>query len=429
MTNNKRKETADVTIKILDKSNGNKPEREEWFLDQGLGLFIHWSLDSIIGSVISHWMIGADEKPLKKMYEDLPALFNPYRFNPADWARLAKTAGIRYSLFTTKHHAGFCMFDTKTTDFNIMNTAFNKDATKEIMDEFRAVGIHTGIYFSPLDFTWCLNAGKELHFMTPEVIPANNPGLMKYNEAQIRELFENYGPIETVFFDGPPANLKDIVWELNPDAVVSRSEMPTPEIRLPENIINEPWEACYFMGNSWNYKATHEAYRSGTEILNLLIETRAKGGNLVINMSPNHYGEIPHEQERTLQEIGLFMFFCDEAIYGVRPWHVPQEDGLFFTRKKDTDTVYAFVMNDPWPHGERRTYTIQNVMATENSKIEIVGQSGKVWEHHPDADNETRWLQDGNGLHIDARRTFRPYSSRDWSNPVVFRITNARYPG
>jgi alpha-L-fucosidase len=429
MTEKKRKETVDVTIKILERSEGNRPEREEWFLDQGLGLFIHWSLDSIIGSVISHWMIGADKEPIRKMYEELPSLFNPYRFNPTDWARLAKTAGIRYSLFTTKHHAGFCMFDTKTTDFNIMNTTFGKDATKEIMKAFRDVGIHAGIYFSPLDFTWCLNAGKELHFMTQEVVPANNPGLMEYNAVQIKEIFENYGPIETVFFDGPPADLKDVVWKLNPDVVISRSEMPTPEIRLPENIINEPWEACYFMGNSWNYKATNEIYRTGTEILNLLIETRAKGGNLVINISPNHYGEIPHEQERLLQEIGLFMFFCDEAIYDVRPWHVAGEEGFFFTRKKNTDTVYAFVMNDPWPHGERRTYTIKNVAVSENSEIEILGQSGKVWEHHPDADNETRWTQDENGLHIDARRTFRPYSSRDWPNPIVFRITNAVFPG
>ncbi|MCD6322065.1 MAG: alpha-L-fucosidase [Clostridiales bacterium] len=421
----KRKETVDVTIKILEKSDGNSPKREEWFLDQGLGLFIHWSIDSMLGSVISHWMIGADKEQLRKLYEDLPSQFYPYRFNPDDWARLAKTAGIRYSLFTTKHHAGFCMYDTKTTDFNIMNTPFGKDVTKDIMNSFRAVGIHTGIYFSPLDFTWLLNAGKELHFMTPEVIPANNPGLMEYNETQIREIFENYGPIETVFFDGPPANLKDIVWELNPDAVISRSEMPTPEIRLPEEIIDEPWEACYFMGNSWNYKATNEDYRSGTDIINLLIETRAKGGNLVINISPNHYGEIPPEQERILQEIGLFMFFCDEAIYDVRPWHVPQEKGFFFTRKKDTDTVYAFVMNDPWPHAERRTYTIKSVVATESTKIEIVGQSGKVWEHHPEADNETRWIQDDKGLHIDARRTFRPYSSRNWPNPIVFRITNA----
>ena len=170
MSPKKRKETIDVTIKILNKSNGNSPEREEWFLDQGLGLFIHWSIDSMLGSVISHWMIGADKEQLRKLYEELPSQFYPYRFNPDDWARLAKTAGIRYSLFTTKHHSGFCMYDTKTTDFNIMNTAFGKDVTKDIMNSFRAVGINTGIYFSPLDFTWLLNAGKELHFMTPEVI-------------------------------------------------------------------------------------------------------------------------------------------------------------------------------------------------------------------------------------------------------------------
>jgi len=425
MTDNLNRIFVDKTIDKLDKSSGNKSEREEWFLDQGLGLFIHWSLDSIIGSVISHWMIGADKEPLRKMYEDLPALFNPYRFRPEDWARLAKTAGVRYSLFTTKHHSGFCMFDTKTTDFNVMNTAFGRNVTKEVMKAFRDAGINTGIYFSPLDFTWCLNAGKELHFTTPEVIPENNPGLMEYNERQLREIFSLCDRIDTVFFDGPPANLKKVVWELNPDVVISRSEMPTPEIRLPEGIVDEPWEACYFMGTSWNYKATNEHYLTGYDLISLLIETRAKGGNLVINISPNHYGEIPHEQERLLQEIGLFMFFNDEAICEVRPWHVPSEGNYFFTRKKNTDTVYVFCMNNPWRHGERQQHTIKSVRATEDTEVEIVGQSGKVLEHHPEADTKTRFRQDDEGLHIDAMRCYRPYSSKNWPNPVVFRITNA----
>jgi alpha-L-fucosidase len=425
MTDKLNRIFVDNTIDKLERSRGNKPEREEWFLDQGLGLFIHWSLDSIIGSVISHWMIGAGEEQIKKMYEELPALFNPYRFNPDDWARLAKTAGIRYSLFTTKHHSGFCMFETKSTDFNVMNTTFGRNITKEVMKSFRAAGISTGVYFSPLDFTWCLNAGKELHFMTPEVIPENNPGLMEYNEMQLREVFKICEKVDTVFFDGPPANLKKVVWEINPDAVISRSEMPTPEIRLPDEIVNEPWEACYYMGNSWNYKATNEKYRTGYELLALLIETRAKGGNLVINISPNHYGEIPHEQERLLQEIGLFMFFNEEAIYEVRPWHVACEGKYFFTRKKNTDTVYVFCMDNPWRHGERQQHTIKSVRATEKTEIEILGQSGKVLEHHPEADTKTRFRQDAEGLHIDAMRTYRPYSSRDWPNPIVFKITNA----
>lgn len=428
MTDKLNRIFVDVTIDKLEKSRGNKPDREEWFLDQGLGLFIHWSLDSIIGSVISHWMIGADREPLRKMYEDLPALFNPYRFNPDDWARLAKTAGVRYSLFTTKHHSGFCMFDTKTTDFNVMNTAFGRNITEEVMKAFRAAGINTGIYFSPLDFTWCLNAGKELHFTTPEVIPENNPGLMEYNEKQLREIFNICEKVDTVFFDGPPANLKKVVWELNPDAVISRSEMPTPEIRLPDDIVDEPWEACYFMGTSWNYKAINEHYMTGRKIIELLIETRAKGGNLVINISPDHYGEIPFEQERLLQEIGLFMFFNDEAIHEVRPWHIPSEEGYFFTRKKNTDTVYIFCMDGQWNHGERKQLTVKNVRAAEKTRIEIVGQSGKVLEHHPEADTETRFTQDDNGLHIDAMRTYRPYSSRNWPNPVVIRVTHAQMP-
>jgi alpha-L-fucosidase len=183
------------------------------------------------------------------------------------------------------------------------------------------------------------------------------------------------------------------------------------------------------MGTSWNYKATNEKYLSGREIILLLIETRAKGGNFVLNVSPDHFGEIPVEQQRILQEIGLFMFFNDEAVYGVRPWLVYGEDEFLFTRKKDTDTVYAFHTGKPLRHGERRTFTIKNVAAGENTEISILGQTGEVLEHNPDMDTVLRFEQDESGLHIDALRCYRPYSSKNWPNPIVFKVKGAKKPG
>jgi alpha-L-fucosidase len=156
----------------------NKPERIEWFRDQGFGLFIHWSLDSQIGSVISHSMVGASEDYLSRFINDLPKTFNPHKFNPRDWAVLAKLAGVRYVVFTSKHHSGFCMFHTATTDYSIRNTPFQRDITGEVLQAFREQGIAPGLYFSPDDFWWLHRNGKKLQRNVPEVAPANNSGLL-----------------------------------------------------------------------------------------------------------------------------------------------------------------------------------------------------------------------------------------------------------
>ena len=113
---------------------GNRPERLEWFRDLGFGLFIHWSLDSQVASVISHSMVGASEDYLERYVKELPRSFNPRHFEPREWARLARLAGFTYVVFTAKHHSGFCMFETETTDFSIMNTPYGRDVTRELTD-------------------------------------------------------------------------------------------------------------------------------------------------------------------------------------------------------------------------------------------------------------------------------------------------------
>ncbi len=151
---------------------GNVSERSEWFQDLGLGMFIHWSVDSQLGSVISHSMVGASEEYLQRFIHELPAQFYPNQFNPEDWARLAKLAGMKYVVFTTKHHSGFCMFETKTTDFNCMNTPYGRDITRQIVDAFREQGIAIGFYFSPDDFWMLHRQGLDISRRRPEALPA-----------------------------------------------------------------------------------------------------------------------------------------------------------------------------------------------------------------------------------------------------------------
>ena len=124
-----------------DETNRNRAERVEWFRDAGFGLFVSWSLDSQLGSVISHSMVGASEDYLKRFSEDLPKTFNPKKLDPQDWAVLAKLAGMEYVVFTTKHHSGFCLFDTATTDFNVLRTPYGKDITAQIVKAFREQGL------------------------------------------------------------------------------------------------------------------------------------------------------------------------------------------------------------------------------------------------------------------------------------------------
>jgi len=233
-----------------NQNTGNKTDRLEWFRDQGLGMFIHWSYDSQLGVIISHSMAGSSENYLERYINELPKTFNPEEFNPDKWARLAKVVGMEYVVFTAKHHSGFCMWDTETTEFNIMNTPYNKDILKEVLEAFRKQDIDVGLYFSPTDFWFNNKQGYEVSRYRPKALPKNNPELMKHNKAQMRELLTNYGKISTVFFDLEDAGLNQLVWKLQPNCVITRYVMETPERFLPKEQKIEPWEACYTMGTA-----------------------------------------------------------------------------------------------------------------------------------------------------------------------------------
>jgi alpha-L-fucosidase len=404
----------------------NDPDRAEWFQDLGVGMFIHWSFDSQLGLVISHSMVGASGDYLDRYIHELPRTFNPKKFAPEEWARLAKLAGMKYVVFTTKHHNGFCMFETKTTDFNVMNTPCGQDVTRKIVEAFRRQGIAVGFYFSPDDFRLLQKLGIQLQREVPSVLPTNVPALMELNKAQMAELMTGYGPVDVVFLDGQPDGLKELAWELQPKTVVTRGEMKTPEQEIPGSPMPGPWEACFTLGTQWQFKPTNEEYKSGTKLIEMVIETRSKGGNLLINVGPQPDGEIPFEQDRRLRELGLWLFVNHEAVYNVRPWHVTNEGNIWFTRAKDKDTVYAFVTGTPWEYGKLNTVILRSVQATEGTEVEILGQSGAVLEYKPGINPSARWKQEEDGLRIIAMHAQRLYNDRKWPNPMVLRITHAQ---
>jgi alpha-L-fucosidase len=404
----------------------NNPAAFETFRDRGLGMFIHWGVDGSLGGVISHSLVGASPDFQNRFFQLLPGYFDPYRFEPERWAALAKLAGFQYVMFTAKHHAGFCMWDTATTSFGVMHTPYGKDVLRAVVDAFRKRGIAIGIYFSPDDFHWLHEHGITIDRHVKGVYPQDVPEFMDYTKKQLKELLTNYGPIDYFFFDGPAEQLTDYAWQLQPKLVITRGVMETPEQYTPGVALKGAWEGNLTMGTEWPWKATNEKYKSGTELIDTLIETRAKGGNLLLNIGPKPDGTVPEEQDARLREIALWNFVNGEAIKDVRPWVITNEGNIWFTRNQKSNTVYAFLTKmQPWKLGDAKTITLRSLKSNPGTRISVLGQSDQIVEYRPTVKPKTTWTQDEQGLHITAYRAQRLYTDRGWPDPIVLKIVNA----
>lgn len=407
----------------------NDPARTETFMDWGLGMFVHWSMDSQLGSVISHSMVGASEDYLDRFINDLPKSFNPDRYDPEQWAQLAQLAGVKYVVLTTKHHSGFCMWPTKTTDFNIMNTPYRKDVVRMFVEACRTYDLGVGFYFSPEDFHFLHRQGHVIRRKAPYANVSGNPELLKYNLSQMNELLTDYGPIDMVFLDAFDNDLvRQCVHELQPECLVTRGEMETPEQRIPDEPMPGPWEANFTLGTQWHFKPTNEDYKSGTQLIEMLIDVRAKGGNLLINVGPEPSGIIPFEQERRFRELALWMWVNREAIHDVRPCPIVREGDLWFTRSKDGQAIYVFLTKQPdWKRGERREFLVRNLETTDQTGISVLGQNDLVVEYQPEVDPASRVTQTEDGLGLSIVRAQRLYNNQTWPNPVVVKLDHVRF--
>lgn len=407
----------------------NQPERLEWFRDQGLGLFIHWSIDSQLGVIISHSLAGSSKQYQDKFFGELPNTFNPSRFEPETLARLARLTGFRYMMFTAKHHNGFAMWDTATTDFSIAHTPYRQDVTRQLFDAFRKEGVPPGVYFSPDDFHWLYRHGKEINRHVDDVQPSSNADLMKLDRAQLTELMTQYGPVVAVFFDGEAKGLKDIVWKTQPDSIVTRGAIETPEQNIPGAALPGAWESCMTMGTAWGWQPSDERYKSASELIRLLVQTRARGGNLLLNIAPRADGSLPIEQEENMRTLGSWLFINGDAIYGVRPWIVTNEGDVWYTQSKDRQSLYAIVDDwkegqAPWRRGTWREFVLKTVRATASTKVSVLGQSDKLVEYRPDLKPQSMFRQEADGLHVRVMRAQRLRDSDAWEYPSVIKLTD-----
>ena len=330
--------------------------RTDWMMNDRFGMFIHWGIYSIPAQ--GEWYRSdkevADEEYRKYMYG-----FDPTRFDAREWARLAKRAGMRYAVLTAKHHDGFCLFDSKYTDFKITNTPYGKDIVHEFLEAFRSEGIKVGLYYSLLDWDHpdFPHYGDENHPMR------NNPqykdykynfdNYITYMHNQVEELCTGYGKLDMIWFDFSYPGMEGEKWgatklvrmvkKYQPDALMDTrlgtggdsfgtlvTEHPTEyagdfasceQILPPEQICDYkgnpvPWEACITLNNHWGYHRYDHEYKTPKTIIKSLVDCVSKGGNLLLNVSPNAYGEIPREAANILEDVGDWMAVNGESIYG-----------------------------------------------------------------------------------------------------------------
>jgi alpha-L-fucosidase len=372
-----------------------KEKLEQW-RDQKFGMIIHWGLYAVPG-IIESWELCSEPwierdslvayEDYKKWYWGLKQKFNPVQFNPDQWAQAAKDAGMKYLVFTTKHHDGFCMFDTHQTDFNIANGPFAQnpkaDVVKYVFQAFRDRGFMIGAYFSKPD--WHSEYYWWPKYATPD--RNNNYDIRKYpwrwnkfkdfTFNQISELMHNYGSIDILWLDGgwvrPLETVNDEVrawgaaipaWsqdiDMNRIATMSRKAQPgilfvdrtvkglyenyqTPEQHIPAKPLDYPWESCITLGNNWGYVPT-DKFKSATTVIHTLVEIVAKGGSMLLGVGPKPDGTMSVEQIQSLKEIGSWLNSNGEAIYNTRTAINYRDGSVFFTQSKDQKTLYAIYL-------------------------------------------------------------------------------------
>lgn len=365
------------------------PDAEPWlkpdpaalkrWQEMRFGMFIHWGPVGLTGHEIG-WSRGA-QTPIAE-YDSLYKKFNPTKFNADEWVAVAKDAGMKYMVFTTKHHDGFCMWDTKQTDFNIMNSPFGRDVTKELAEACKRGGIAFGTYHSVCDW----------HH--PD-FPLTSPGgkfrreksdiaaYRRYFRAQVTELIENYGPLLVMWFDVPQefdrvegsANVR-LCRTLQPTIIVNNragggvGDYATPEQRIGGFDMDRPWETCMTICRQWAWKPD-DKMKTLPECLHALLRSVGGDGNLLFNVGPMPSGEIEPRQVARLKEMGAWLKQYGESVYATRGGPFKPAKHLVSTRKDRT--IYLHIL--AWPE---ETLTLPALPARVVSSRVLTGGRAEV---------------------------------------------------
>jgi alpha-L-fucosidase len=440
---------TDLKIDAIEETKAQRNARMQWWRDAKFGMFIHWGIYAVPagiwdGEIVdakhgSEW-IQCDALLTRAQYEPYAKQFNPLQFNAIEWVNIARNAGMKYLVITSKHHDGFSIYDTQASDYDIVDaTPFTRDPLKELSVACKKAGVRFGAYYSQLDW----------HHPAQENNPERNgrhayrfnrirPGLKDQYIAdmkvQLRELIVDYG-VEVLFFDGEwvswwtredGRDLMRYVRSLNPNIIVNNrvgkrkredGDYGTPEQRIPQAGLDYDWETCMTMNGTWGYKNYDHSWKTTTDLVQKLVDIASKGGNFLLNVGPTAEGIIPEPSVERLREMGQWMQINGEAVYGTRLWNpnaqydpaaeavafgpgpeersteaadsqtITKKDGIRYTLKDDT--LYAIFFT--WPGNGKVTFTelASGRISNEIGRIELLGST-----------KEIKWSRNNAGLTV-----------------------------
>jgi len=415
--------------KIWDETAEQKTERMKWWTDARFGMFIHWGL---YAQAARHEWVKKNERISDEDYQKYFEIFNPDLFDPAEWAKKVKAAGMKYAVITTKHHEGFNMFASDYTDYNVMNTPYGKDIIKQWVDAFRAEGLGVGFYYSLIDWhhpEYTIDRVHPQSASTKEEYDELNKGrdmnvYRKYLKNQVREILTNYGKIDILWLDYSfpgefgkgrddwgAVDLMKMVRDLQPGIIVNdRADLKdyqggwdftTPEqfkvdAWPEENGVRIPWETCQTFSGSWGYYRDELTWKDNKQLLTLLIETVSKGGNLLLNVGPTARGTFDYRADNALAEMGEWMKYNSRSIYNCTqaPDDFEAPDNTILTYNPETNRLYVHLLDYPLQNFLMRGYADKVKYAQflhDASEIKI-GKPHGYWVEQKHAENDINLL-------------------------------------
>lgn len=358
------------------------PSRLAWWQDARFGMFIHFGVYSTIGR--GEW-VRSIEKISVEAYQPFVDRFDPKLYDARAMARLAKAAGMKYAVMTAKHHDGFCLFDSKLTDYKSTKTPIKRDLIREFVDAFRAEGLRVGLYYSLIDWHHpdYPHFGDKFHPAREDVAWKGKPHdwnrYLQYMHGQVKELVSNYGRIDLLWFDFSYDQMTGEKWRASDLIKMVRAAQPnvlidnrlagdgmarsvgygdyvTPEQSIPDATPTDeagralPWETCLTLNNSWGYNRADHNWKTPKQIVGALANVVSKAGNLLLNIGPDGSGRVPEASVRVLEDVGRWMRGNGASIYGAGPARValPKPDWGRYTQRGNV--LYAHVIDAPIGH-------------------------------------------------------------------------------